>query len=74
MLGKVKVILQERINRKNRSKLTNLSPSLVCSNCTGGFLYHFQQQLLSFLLMQALRHSGTFQRFRHLQPQMGSRF
>lgn len=37
MLGKVKVILQERINRKNRSKLTNLSPSLVCSNCTGGF-------------------------------------
>ena len=41
MLGKVKVILQERINRKNRSKLTNLSPSLVCSNCTGGFLYHW---------------------------------
>ena len=41
MLRKVKMFLQERINRKNRNKLTNLSPSLVCSNCTGGFLYHW---------------------------------
>lgn len=33
--------LQDRINRKNRARLTNHTPTLICSNCTGGFLYHW---------------------------------
>lgn len=33
--------LKRRINENNREKLTNLSPTLVCSNCTGGFIYHW---------------------------------
>ena len=33
--------LQERINRRNRKRLTNNTPTLICSNCTGGFLYHW---------------------------------
>lgn len=32
---------QSKINAKNRSRLTNQQPTLVCSNCTGGFLYHW---------------------------------
>lgn len=41
MLGKVKEFLQKRINNRNRKQLTNTSPTLICSNCTGGFLYHW---------------------------------
>lgn len=33
--------LQDRINRKNKERLTNVSPTIVCSNCTGGFIYHW---------------------------------
>ncbi len=29
------------INDKNRKRLKNVSPTLICSNCTGGFLYHW---------------------------------
>lgn len=29
------------INRRNKKRLTNYSPTLVCSNCTGGLLYHW---------------------------------
>lgn len=32
---------QERINRKNRNRLTNPDISIVASNCAGGFLYHW---------------------------------
>lgn len=41
MIMRLKNYFQERINRKNRSELTNYTPSLICSNCTGGFLYHW---------------------------------
>lgn len=41
ILDIIKSKLQNRINRINRSKLQNYSPSLVCSNCTGGFIYHW---------------------------------
>lgn len=34
-------LLQDRINRKNRERVKNFSPTLICSNCTGGFLYHW---------------------------------
>ena len=37
----MKKFLQNRINKKNRMKLTNKMPSLICSNCTGGILYHW---------------------------------
>lgn len=37
----IKTYIQERINQRNRGRLTNKSPSLICSNCTGGFLYHW---------------------------------
>ena len=33
--------LHNRINEQNRNKLTNTSPTLICSNCVGGFLYHW---------------------------------
>ncbi len=32
---------QDRINAHNRARLKNFSPTLVCSNCTGGFIYHW---------------------------------
>lgn len=38
---RIKLFFQERINHKNRKRLQNLQPCLVCSNCTGGFLYHW---------------------------------
>lgn len=41
MLKKLKDWLQSRINTENRKRLTNFTPSLICSNCTGGFLYHW---------------------------------
>lgn len=34
-------IRQKCINRKNRSRLVNKKPTLICSNCTGGVLYHW---------------------------------
>lgn len=33
--------IQDRINRMNREKLINRDISLICSNCTGGVLYHW---------------------------------
>ena len=32
---------QARINSYNRRRLTNTNPTLICSNCTGGVLYHW---------------------------------
>lgn len=29
------------INQKNIERLINTTPSLICSNCTGGFIYHW---------------------------------
>lgn len=40
----VKHIIKKRqalIDRKNRERLTNKDITLVCSNCTGGILYHW---------------------------------
>ena len=34
-------ILHERINAKNRKMLMNTEPTLICSNCAGGFIYHW---------------------------------
>lgn len=33
--------LQRRIDIKNKNRLTNFTPTLVCSNCTGGYIYHW---------------------------------
>lgn len=33
--------IQDAINKRNRAKLTNYEPTLICSNCLGGFLYHW---------------------------------
>lgn len=33
--------LHEQINKKNRKRLTNMTPTLICSNCAGGFIYHW---------------------------------
>lgn len=33
--------MQEKINAKNRFILTNTTPTIVCSNCTGGYIYHW---------------------------------
>lgn len=32
---------QDIINSVNRNKLTNKTPSLICSNCLGGYIYHW---------------------------------
>lgn len=32
---------QDKINANNRKRLTNQTPTLICSNCCGGFLYHW---------------------------------
>lgn len=37
----IKNKLQERINQRNRKRLTNSTPTIIASNCTGGFLYHW---------------------------------
>lgn len=34
-------IIQDRINLKNRKRLINTTATLICSNCTGGVLYHW---------------------------------
>lgn len=33
--------LHDRINKKNRQRLTNMNPTLISSNCAGGFIYHW---------------------------------
>lgn len=33
--------IQRYYNAKNRARLTNHEPTLICSNCTGGILYHW---------------------------------
>lgn len=37
----IKNKLQDYINKKNRRRLTNTTPTIISSNCTGGFLYHW---------------------------------
>lgn len=37
----IKKRLQERINRKNKKRLKNKDITIISSNCTGGFLYHW---------------------------------
>lgn len=39
--NKVINLLHERINKKNRKRLKNTTPTLICSNCAGGFIYHW---------------------------------
>lgn len=33
--------LHDKINAKNRERLNNTTPTLICSNCAGGFIYHW---------------------------------
>lgn len=33
--------IQRYYNAKNRARLTNHEPTLICNNCTGGILYHW---------------------------------
>lgn len=37
----IKRKLQDHINQRNRKRLTNSTPTIIASNCTGGFLYHW---------------------------------
>jgi len=41
MLKKYLDFCHRHINAKNRKRLKNVSPTLICSNCTGGFIYHW---------------------------------
>lgn len=41
IINYIKNRLQGKINTRNRRKLLNFTPVLVCSNCTGGFIYHW---------------------------------
>ena len=33
--------LHDKINAKNRERLNNTTPTLICSTCAGGFIYHW---------------------------------
>mgnify|MGYP004484061175 FL=1 len=37
----IKNHLQNYINKKNRKRLYNMKPTIIASNCTGGFIYHW---------------------------------
>mgnify|MGYP002241443975 FL=1 len=37
----IKNHLQNNINKKNRKRLYNMKPTIIASNCTGGFIYHW---------------------------------
>ena len=39
--NRIKKLLQDRINNKNIARLQNQRLTLICSNCAGGFLYHW---------------------------------
>ena len=41
LIAAVKSTFQRQINENNRKRLTNTEPTLICSNCTGGMLYHW---------------------------------
>ena len=41
ILNKYLYWVQNRINRKNQKRLVNKNITLICSNCTGGVLYHW---------------------------------
>lgn len=34
-------IVHETINLRNRMRLRNQCPTIICSQCTGGFIYHW---------------------------------
>lgn len=38
--NKINQVLRYFINRKNRKRLTNLNPTIIASNCSGGFIAH----------------------------------
>lgn len=37
----IKKELQDKIDRKNQNRLRNKTVTIISSNCTGGFLYHW---------------------------------
>lgn len=41
MVRRLLKISHQLINAKNRRRLINTSPTLICSNCAGGFIYHW---------------------------------
>lgn len=72
-MGLKKVILDflhDRINKKNRARLLNDKPTLIASNCAGGFIYHwlglqFQSPFINLFLtpedfITALEHFEEF--------------
>ena len=40
-LNRIKDLFQSRINDNNRKNLINRDVTIIASNCTGGFLYHW---------------------------------
>lgn len=41
ILAFIKNKFQDHINQRNRNRLTNRTLTIIVSNCTGGFLYHW---------------------------------
>lgn len=41
VIYKIKSFIQNKINQNNRKRLKNFNPTIIASNCTGGFLYHW---------------------------------
>lgn len=41
MKRKILELLHNRINNTNLKRLTNTNPTLICSNCAAGFIYHW---------------------------------
>lgn len=41
LLNRIKMLLQDRINENNRKRLNNTTPTIIASNCNGGFISHW---------------------------------
>ena len=41
IVSRAKDLFQDGINKKNRHRLTNFMPTIIASNCTGGYIYHW---------------------------------
>ena len=51
---------QEKINKKNKLRLTNNDFSLITSNCTGGIVYHWLGLRLNAPFINLLRSNEDY--------------
>lgn len=52
--------IQEKINKHNRNRLQNTDFTLICSNCAGGFFYHWLGLKFNSLFMNLCMNNEDF--------------